>query len=120
MAKKTVSKKTSTKAVSAASKITKAATVAAGSAIRKASKTTKSTPSKPTVTSRMKAAVKKPLANVTKAKQTLVSKVATAAHDAGMAAATAVGAAMGAVDAVKDVVGAGETGKGKSKAKKAK
>jgi hypothetical protein len=96
MAKKTASKK-------AAPKLTRAATVAAGKAVRKSSKVTKK-PAKPATMSRVKA-------RVVKVKQTIKSKAKVVVHDAGLAAATAVGAVIGAEQAVKDLV----TGKGKRK-----
>ena len=93
MAKKTTSKKTAKKA---APKLTKAATVAAGKAVRKSSKVTRK-PAKPAVMSRVKA-------RVVKVKQTITSKTKTVVHEAGMVAATAVGAVIGAEQAVKDLV----------------
>jgi hypothetical protein len=93
MAKKTGTKKTAKKA---APKLTKAATVAAGKAVGKSAKSTRK-PAKPAVMSRMKA-------RVVKVKQTLASKTKTVVHDAGLAAATAVGAVIGAEQAVKDLV----------------
>lgn len=91
MAKKTAKK--ASKKVNP--KITRAATVAAGKAM---------SPKKKTVAGKVKEVIKKPMLKVAKAKKTLTSKAKTAVHDAGMAAATAVGAAMGAGKAVKDLV----------------
>lgn len=97
MAKKTVKKP--------ARKVNARVARAAAATARKVSKKAASRrPAKLGAGGKVKAAIRKPMLQVKRAKLTLASKAKSLAHDAGMAAATAVGAALGATEAVKDLV----------------